>query len=38
VDKRLRWLDEGAPMLRLVAVRLGMGDKLPANEEYYACP
>ena len=25
-------------MLRLVAGRLGMGDKLPANEEYYACP
>jgi hypothetical protein len=38
VDKRLRWFDEGAPMLRLVAGRLGMGDKLPADEEYYACP
>lgn len=38
VDKRLRWFDEGAPMLRLVAGRLGMADKLPANEEYYACP
>ena len=25
-------------MLRLVAGRLGMGDKLPANEEFYACP
>lgn len=38
VDKRLRWFDEGAPMLRLVASRLGIGDKLPPNEEYYACP
>jgi hypothetical protein len=35
VDKRLRWFDEGAPMLRLVAGRLGMGDKLPATEECY---
>jgi hypothetical protein len=38
VDRRLRWFDEGAPMLRLVAGRLGMGDKRPANEEHYACP
>lgn len=38
VDKRLRWFDDGATMLRLVAGRLGMDDKLPANLEYYACP
>ncbi|WP_198168229.1 HNH endonuclease [Herbidospora yilanensis] len=36
--KRLRWFDEGAPMFRVVAGRLGMGDVLPANEEFYACP
>jgi hypothetical protein len=38
VDKRLRWFDEGAPMLRLVLGRLGLGDELPAGRDYYACP
>ena len=38
VDKRLRWFDEGASMLRLVAGRLNIGDQLPDHEEYYACP
>ncbi|WP_433051172.1 hypothetical protein [Dactylosporangium sp. CS-033363] len=37
-EKRLRWFDDGAPMLRLVANRLGIGDWLPIHEEYYACP
>lgn len=38
MDKRLRWFDEGAPMLRTVLGRLGHADKLPADEDYYACP
>jgi hypothetical protein len=38
VDKRLRWFDEGAPMLRLVLERLGRGGDLPAEGDYYACP
>jgi HNH endonuclease len=38
VDKRLRWFDEGAQMLRAVAGRFGIADELPANQEYYACP
>lgn len=38
MDKRLLWFDEGASMLRLVLGRLGLGDKLPAAVDYYACP
>ncbi|WFE19520.1 HNH endonuclease [Solwaraspora sp. WMMD937] len=38
MDKRLRWFNEGAPMLRLVLDRLSHGDKLPVGEDYYACP
>lgn len=38
VDKRLRWFDEGARTLRMVAGRLGIADGLPTHEEYYACP
>lgn len=38
MNKRLRWFDEGAPMLRLVAVRLGLAASLPAGEDCYACP
>ncbi|MFC8436010.1 hypothetical protein [Streptomyces sp. NPDC057253] len=37
MDKRLRWFDEGAPKLRQVLERLGLGAELP-DEEFYACP
>jgi hypothetical protein len=37
MEKRLRWFDDGAPMLRLVADRLGIRE-VPTHEEYYACP
>jgi hypothetical protein len=36
--RRLRWFDEGADMLRLVLDGSSRGDKLPAGEDYYACP
>lgn len=38
VRQRLRWFDEGAPQLRIVLDRLGLGDGLPAGQDYYACP
>ncbi|MEV0241941.1 hypothetical protein AB0I06_18695 [Streptomyces sp. NPDC050674] len=38
MDKRLRWFDEGAPKLRQVLERLGLGDVLPAGQDFYACP
>ncbi|MGI5284882.1 hypothetical protein ACQEVF_16295 [Nonomuraea polychroma] len=38
MDKRLRWFDEGAPKLRDVLDRLRLGDKLPADKDFYACP
>jgi len=38
VDRKLRWFDEGAPLLRPVLNRLGVGHLLPVDEEYYACP
>jgi hypothetical protein len=36
--RRLRWFDEGAPILRLVLDRSGLGDMLPADGDFYACP
>ncbi|MGY6655356.1 hypothetical protein ACXIZN_24660 [Amycolatopsis sp. TRM77291] len=38
MDKRLRWFDEGAPKLRKVLDRRGLGNKLLGNNDYYACP
>lgn len=38
MDKRLRWFDDGASKLRAVLDRLDLADKLPANQDYYACP
>ncbi|MEV0131769.1 hypothetical protein AB0H83_25320 [Dactylosporangium sp. NPDC050688] len=38
MEKRLRWFDEGAPLLRATADRLGFGAALPAGEDWYACP
>ncbi|WP_326663476.1 hypothetical protein [Streptomyces canus] len=38
MDKRLRWFDEGAPKLRQVLDQLGLGDVLPAGQDFYACP
>ncbi|GAB3831725.1 HNH endonuclease [Dactylosporangium cerinum] len=38
MEKRLRWFDEGAPLLRAAADRLGFGAALPAGEDWYACP
>ncbi|WP_343448823.1 HNH endonuclease [Micromonospora oryzae] len=38
MQKKLRWFDEGAPMLRSVLTRLGRGSDLPPTGDYYACP
>ena len=38
VEKRLRWFDDGAPLLRAAADQLGFGAALPVGEEWYACP
>lgn len=38
MNRRLRWFDEGAPKLRVVLDRLGLGSRLPDGEDYYACP
>lgn len=35
---RLRWFDDGAPVLRHVLTKLGHLEALPETEEYYACP
>ncbi|MBM7787600.1 hypothetical protein [Tenggerimyces flavus] len=38
MNKRLRWFDDSAPMLRLVAFRLGLDGSLSADEDCNACP
>jgi hypothetical protein len=38
VDVRLRWFDQGAPMLRHVLNQLGLGDQMPPQGDFYACP
>ncbi|WFE27639.1 HNH endonuclease [Solwaraspora sp. WMMD791] len=38
MQKKQRWFDEGALVLRSVLERLGRGSDLPAATDYYACP
>ncbi|MFI9252472.1 hypothetical protein [Streptomyces sp. NPDC053069] len=38
MDKRERWFSEGAPLFRQVMTRLGLADRLPTDDLYYACP
>lgn len=38
MDKRERWFSEGAPLFRQVMDRIGLADRLPTDDLYYACP
>ncbi|MCX5182616.1 HNH endonuclease [Streptomyces sp. NBC_00268] len=38
MDKRERWFSEGAPLFRQVMARIGLADRLPTDDLYYACP
>ncbi|MFB6876884.1 HNH endonuclease [Streptomyces sp. NBC_00487] len=38
MNKRERWFNEGAPLLRQVMERIGLADRLPSDDPYYACP
>ncbi|MFD5518634.1 HNH endonuclease [Streptomyces sp. NPDC127066] len=38
MDKRENWFREGAPLLQQVMRQLGIVDRLPTDDLYYACP
>jgi hypothetical protein len=38
MNKRERWFSEGAPLFRHVMDRIGLADRLPTDDLYYACP
>ncbi|MGW2038604.1 HNH endonuclease [Streptomyces virginiae] len=38
MDKREHWFNEGAPLFRQALEQLGLADRLPSADAYYACP